>query len=135
MLATVEKYPDFEPQVKKLVAQHRTQWNKQLHLAVYFAPPKRPKRDVYLFEIIDGFGGGHVDPDQKLFRFAYGSTPGFPLPTGTSLQMVITNPNELDEALRDNWKRIEEIRAARKIGKATVIYSDVIGRKLWNKIK
>jgi len=135
MVAAVENYPDLERQVKRLVAQHRTQWNKQLHLAVYFAPPKRPKRDVYLFEIIDGFGGGHVDPDQKLFRFAYGSTPGFPLPPGASLQMVVTNPSELDEAVRDNWKRIDEIRAARQTGKATVIYTDAIGRKLWNKIK
>lgn len=135
MPVTIATYPEFVPQVRKLVEQHRAQWSKQLHLAVYFAPPKRPKRDVYLFEVIDGFGGGHVDPDRKLFRFAYGSTPGFPLPSGTSLQMVITNPNELDVAVHDNWKRIEEIRAARKIDKATVIYADAIGRKLWNKIK
>jgi hypothetical protein len=34
-----------------------------------------------------------------------------------------------------NWKRIQELRAARHVDTATVIYADTKGRMLWNKIK
>src|SRR5438874_7555383 len=80
MPATVATYPDYKEAVQKLVKQHRKLRKEHLHLAVYLAPPKRAKRDIYLFEVIDDFGGGRTDPEKKLFTFAYGSTPGFPLP-------------------------------------------------------
>jgi len=102
MPATVATYPEYEQQVQKLVKQHRKLKKEHLHLAVYLAPPKGAKRDVYLFEIIDDFGGGHTDPDKKLFTFAYGSTPGLPLPEGVRLWMILTNPTELALAIRDN---------------------------------
>ena len=135
MLTTIETYPEFEAQVRNLARQHRKSKKERLRLAVYFAPPRRAKRDVFLFEVIDGFGGDAVDPEQKLFEFAYGSTPGFPLHPGTSLRMVLTNPTELDEAIRHNWKGVERLRAARKAGRATVIYADPKGKRLWEMIK
>lgn len=135
MPATISTYPDYEQQVRKLVQQHRSLHDEHLHLAVYFAPPNRPKRDVYLFEVIERFGDDSIDPDQELFTFAYGSTPGFPLPAGTSLRMVLTNPVELNEAVRQDWKRVKELRASRKNGKATVIYADAKGKKFWNELK
>src|SRR5437588_6967574 len=107
MPTTVVTYPDYKQSVQKLVDQHRKLRNGQLHLAVYLAPPRRPKRDIYLFELIDDFGGGHIDPQKKLFTFAYGSTPGFPLPEGVSLWMILTNPAELEKAVEEHWKRIE----------------------------
>lgn len=135
MPATVATYPDYQDAVERLVEQHRELRNEHLHLAVYYAPPKRPKRDIYLFEVIDGFGGGDIDPDKKLFAFAYGSTPGVSLPEGVSLRMVLTNPLELDRAIEENWKRVTELREARQAGKAVVLYADTKGRKLWNKIR
>ncbi len=135
MLTTVTKYPDYKEPVKKLVEQHHKLRDEHLHLAVYFGPPNRPKRDIYLFEVIDGFGGGHIDPDKKLFSFAYGSTPGFPLPAGVSLRMILTNPAELDTAIQGNWKRVGELRNARSAGRAIVLYADTVGKKFWNEIK
>jgi len=135
MPTVIETYPDFEEQVRDLVEQHRKLKNGRLHLAVYFAPARREKRDIYLFEVIDGFGGGQIDPDEKLFEFAYGSTPGFPLPDGTSLQMMVTHPEELDEAVNNHWRGLEVVREARKLGRATLIYADAKGKKLWEKIK
>src|SRR5438874_6310438 len=120
MSTTVATYPDYEEQVKKLVEQHRTMRGERLHLAVYLAPPKRAKRDIYLFEVIDDFGGGQIDPDKKLFTFAYGSTPGFPLPNSVRLWMILTNPIELETAIDENWKRLDEIRNAQKAGNAIV---------------
>lgn len=135
MPTTVVTYLDYKEEVQKLVDQHRKLRGEHLHLAVYFAPPKRPKRDIYLFEVTDDFGGGQIDPDKKLFSFAYGSTPGLPLPTGVSLRMILTNPAELDAAIQGSWKRVGELRDARSAGKAIVLYADAKGTRFWNKIK
>jgi hypothetical protein len=53
MPATIETYPNFAEQVR----QHRGSNKKRLRLAVYLAPPRRAKGDVFIFEVIDGFGG------------------------------------------------------------------------------
>lgn len=135
MSAAIATYPDFQEQVRELVRQHRKVKKRQLRLAVYLAPAPRGRRDSGLFEVIDGFGGNEVDERKKLFEFAYGSTPGFTLPPKTSLLMVLTNPPELVEAVRDNWKGVEKLRAARDSGRATVIYADAEGKKLWDSIK
>jgi len=135
MPTTVATYPDYEQSVQKLVDQHRKLRNGHLHLAVYLAPAKRPKRDIYLFEVIDNFGGGHIDSGKKLFTFAYGSTPGFPLPENVRLWMILTNPVEFDTAIQENWKRVGEIRDAQRAGNALVLYADTKGKKFWNKIK
>src|ERR1700722_6258435 len=113
MPTTIATYPDFEEQVRELVQQHRRLKNQRLRLAVYFAPPRRAKRDIFLFEVIKGFGGDAVDLEGKLFEFGYGSTPAFPLDPGTSLRMVLTNPTELVQAIRGDWKGVKELRAAR----------------------
>jgi hypothetical protein len=134
MPATVATYPDYQEAVKALVQQHRKLRNGRLHLAVYLAPPNRAKRDIYLFEVIEGFGAGRVDPDKNLFAFAYGSTPGLPLPEGVRLWMIVTNPTEFGQAIEENWKRVGDLRKARSAGKATVIYADTKGKKLWNEI-
>ena len=135
MPATITAYPDYEREVRRLVQQHRRLRGDRLHLAVYLAPPNRSKRDIVLFEVSDDFGGGRIDPDKKLFTFAYGSTPGLPLPPGVSLWMILTNPAELDQAIEEDWKGISEIRKAEEAGKALVLYADATGKTLWNSLK
>ena len=132
---TIGTYPDFLDRVRQLVEDHRKLKHEPLHLAVYYAPPRRAKGDIFLFEVIDGFGDNEIEPDCKLFEFGYGSTPAFPLPLGVSLRMVLTNPTELRTAVHDSWKGIEELRAARKTGRATVIYADAKGKRFWEMIK
>ena len=118
MPTALVKYPDYEKAVGTLVRQHRKLRKERLHLAVYLAPPNRAKRDIYLFEVLDDFGGPHVDPEKKLFTFAYGSTPGFSLPEGARLWMTLTNPAELEIAIKEKWPRLGEIGKARRAGKA-----------------
>src|SRR5947209_10809937 len=101
-------YPEFEAQVRQLVEQHRKSKGERLRLAVYFSPPRRGKHDIFLFEVIDGFGGDTIDPENKLFEFGYGSTPGFPLPPGASLRMVLTNRTEFHHAVEHDWKAARE---------------------------
>jgi hypothetical protein len=131
MPTTTATYPEFLDEVRQLVQQHRALKEEPLRLAVYFAPPRRGKGDVFLFEVSDGFGGDEVDAEGKLFEFGYRSTPALPLPAGVTLRMVLTNPAEFRTAVRDGWKAIQELRAARDANRATLVYSDAIGRKLW----
>jgi hypothetical protein len=131
MPTTVEVYPGFVDQVRGLVQQHRKVGKPRLRLAVYFAPVHRAKRDIFLFEVIDGFGGNSVDPDRRLFEFGYGPTPVFPMPDGTTLRMILTNPTELEEAVRNDWKGLEVLRAARKADRTILIYADAKGKRLW----
>lgn len=135
MPTAVGTYPDSLEQVRELVEQHRRSHKNRLRLAVYFAPPRGAKRDIFLFEVIDGFGGDVVDPNGELFEFTYGSTPALPLPAGTSLHMLLTNPAELDEAARHDWKGLKSLRSARRAGRTTIIYADAKGRRLWEKIQ
>lgn len=135
MPATIATYPDYLDAVKKLVNQHRALRGEHLHLAVYYAPPNRPKRDIYLFEVSDGFGGGRIDPDKKLFAFAYGSTPGLPLPKGVNLRMVLTNPIEMDQAIAEDWKRVQELCNAKAAGHATLLHADAAGKKFWKQLR
>jgi len=135
MRTAIAIYPDFEPQVRDLVAQHRKLKDQSLRLAVYFAPPRRAKRDIFLFEVIDGFGGDAIDQDAKLFEFGYGSTPGFPVPSETTLRMILTSPTEFRHAIVHDWKAVQELRAARDAGDAMVIHQDASGKRLWSLLK
>jgi hypothetical protein len=128
-------YPEFEAQVRDLVEQHRKLKNGHLHLAVYFAPPRRARRDICLFEVIDGFGGNAIDPEDKVFEFGYGSTPGFPLPAGLNLRMILTNPTEFHHAIDHEWKAVQELRAARDADEAIVIHADALGKRLWTMLR
>jgi hypothetical protein len=135
MLLETAVYPEFEVPVRELVCQHQKSKNGKLRLAVYFAPPRRAKHDIFLFEVIDGFGGDIVEPDEKLFEFGYGSTPGLPLPEGTNLRMVLTNQPEFRHAIEHGWKGVRELRAARLADRTTVVYADAVGKRLWAKLK
>jgi hypothetical protein len=132
--AVATAYPEFLEQIREFVQQHRMLKQQRLRLAVYFAPRRKAKRDIFLFELIDDFGGDAVESTGSFFEFSYGSTPALPLPPGVSLRMMLTNPNELEIAIRDRWKGVEELRAASHMGRARVIYADSKGRRLWDLI-
>jgi hypothetical protein len=135
MPVTIATYPDFIDEVRHFVQQHRALKHQRLRLAVYYSPPRRAKGDIFIFEVADGFGADEVAADRKLFRFGYGSTPALPLPPGVTLQMMLTSPTELATAIRDEWKGIDLLRAARNAGRAKVIYADATGKRLWEMIK
>src|SRR5450432_3630103 len=111
--ATKFKYPHYLAAVRHLVAQHHKIKEEPLHLAVYYAPKRHPG-DVFLLEVIGGFGGEHIDPEKKLFEFSYGSTSGFPLPNSRNLRLVLTNPPEFREAVHANWRALVELREAKR---------------------
>ncbi len=106
-------FPTYEKPLRSLVDHHRKLKDERVILAVYFNPQRNPFRDVCLFEVIEGFGPDEPEPgDVDLFQFGYGNTPGFPLPAGENLRMVLTNPAELRRAVAAGWKAVGELRAA-----------------------
>jgi hypothetical protein len=109
--------------VEGLVAEHRQLADEPLLLALYFEPD-RDVGDIFVFEVIDGFGAGHVDRDQKLFEVSFGSTSSFPLEPGRQLRLVLTNPEEFVVACRDRWPSLEEVRQAIRNGRAVTIFAD-----------
>jgi hypothetical protein len=115
--------PQVVRQVEHLVDQHRQLADEPLLLAIYFEP-ERDEGDIFLFEVVDGFGAGQVDEDGKLFEVSYGSTPSFPLPSGQRLRLVLTSPGELQVASRNHWPSLEEIRSAVRDGRAMTLFSE-----------
>jgi hypothetical protein len=118
------KYPHYLQAVRSLVAQHK-RLDEPLHLAIYYAPKRHPG-DVFLFEVIDRFGDRRVDPDNRIFELSYGSTPGFPLPPGRNLRLILTNPTEFRAAADAKWKAIVELKESNR----HVLFADQRGRKL-----
>jgi hypothetical protein len=135
MATATTTFPGYEKALRELVVQHRKLKGQRVILAVYFAPQRKPFEDVCLFEVIEGFGPDEPEPDDAdLFQFGYGSTPGFPLPAGVNLRLVLTNPHELRNAISGNWKAVGELRAARQSNEVIVLYSEGDGEELWESI-
>ena len=137
MATATTTFPQYEKALHELVRHHRKLKGERVVLAVYFNPQRKPFEDVCLFEVIEGFGPEQPDPaDGDLFQFGYGNTPGFPLPPGVNLRMVLTNPHELRKAIAEKWKAVGELRAARsKADEAIVLHSEGEGNKLWELLK
>ncbi len=115
--------PDLKTHLEKLVGEHRRLADEPLLLAVYFEP-ERQQGDVFVFEVIEGFGDNRVDDDRKLFEVSYASTPSFPLSDGHRLHLVLTNPLELAFASGQGWTGLDEVRRAARQGRAVTIYAD-----------
>jgi hypothetical protein len=136
MATATTTFPSYEKPLRTLVAQHRKLKGQRVLLAVYFNPQRKPFDDVCLFEVIEGFGPDEPDPDDvDLFQFGYGNTPGFPLPPGVNLRLVLTNPAELQKAIAGNWKAVGELAAARRNDEAIVLHSEGAGTALWEAVQ
>jgi hypothetical protein len=119
----IQAPPALLRQVEALVNHHRALRDEPLLLAIYYEPGRDPQ-DIFIFEVIEGFGAGAIDPDQNLFEVTYNSTSSFPLPPGRRLRLVLTNPQEFAVAARDNWPLLAELRDAVRAGNSLTVYSD-----------
>lgn len=114
---------EYEKRLTRLVRDHREIKDEPLLLAVYYAPKREPG-DVFLFEVIESFGGGNVDEDKKMFEVTYGDTPGFPMKAGQDLHLVLTNPEELKTAVRERWALVKELRDAFRRNHAKPLFEE-----------
>ncbi len=106
--------PDFPHSynaVQQLVKDHHKIEQEPLLLAIYYAP-LRDRQDIFLFEVVERFGGDSVDEDRELFEVTYASRDDFQLKDGQKLHLVLTNPTEMAVAFKQKWKLAKEIRQA-----------------------
>ena|ERR1035437_1108752 len=73
-----------------LIADHQKIPDERLLLAIYYASERDPQ-DLFLFEVIENFGGNGIDDEQELMEVTYASTPDFSLEGNQSLHMVLTS--------------------------------------------
>jgi hypothetical protein len=114
-------YPRFNEALRGLVREHLKIKDEPLRMAVYYAP-ERDEGDVFLFEVIEGFGANEIDADRELFEVTYSATAGFPLEPGQALHLVLTNPREYEVAVKEGWRLAEEFRAAAAAGRSQRIH-------------
>jgi len=122
-----QRFPHLGRQFRDLAEQHRKLRDEPLHLAIAY-DPGRDFRDIFLFELLDNFGGNEINPDAQLFEATFGSSKSFSLEPGQRLHLILTNPEEFRTALDQHWPTAEEVRDAVRRGDFEILHSDEIGR-------
>ena len=116
--------PQFRGQIADLVTRDHTRLEGEpLLLAIYYASALAP-HDECLFEVFSGFGYDEVSPEKEIFQVQFGPTQGFPLPEGSHLRLVLTNPAEFEAAVRQNWAEVRDLQDALHQGQGAIIYQD-----------
>jgi len=126
---TTERFPQFESAIRSLTEQHRELEDEPLHLAMAYQPgPPRDQQDIYLFEVVGGWG--ESNPDKELFETTF--EPNGRLQTGFNqrLHMVFTTTAEFKTAMEENWKTAVEIVNAVRCDDYQVLHSDARGQEI-----
>ncbi len=131
---TRERYPAYREYLTQLMEQHRELKDEPLHLAIAFQPP-RETQDIFLFEVVGNFAGGDINPGRELFEVTFAPSPGYDIPEGRNLHLVLTSPEELRVALQHHWSSAQEVSDAVRRGDAEVLHADDIGQELLERLR
>src|SRR5438128_11651738 len=82
---TSERFPQFEPAIRRLTEQHRELEDEPLHLAISYGP-SRDEQDIFLFEVIGGTES--MNPEGDLFEATFLPASGFPLAPGHKRHLI-----------------------------------------------
>jgi hypothetical protein len=126
---TADRFPQFEAAIRRLTDQHRELVDEPLHLALSYLPALRNRQHIFLFEVI-GDPGESINPERDLFEAVFETTPGFPMGPGEQLHLILTNPREMEIALREGWSLASEVVNAIRAGDYEVLYKDEIGNQV-----
>ena len=124
-----ERFPRHADDLRRLTDEHRLLTDEPLHLAVAY-DPGHDSQDVFLFEVVGGFAGGQVSPDRNLFEVTYGASSGFPSINGEQLHLILTSPEEVSVAIREQWPLAVEVAHAIRTGNFEVLFEDETGARL-----
>ena len=125
---TSERFPRFKDAVSKLTEQHLELKDEPLYLALSYQPVERNQQHIYLFEVIGAFDES-INPEGDLFEVTFTPTAGFPMDDDQELHLILTNPRELDIALKQGWSLADEVVGAIREGDYQVLYENPIGKK------
>jgi len=129
---TSERFPQFEPAIRRLTEQHRELEDEPLHLALAYLP-RRLGREVYesifLFEVIGG-AADRLTQSDNLFEASFDAVPGLPTGFEQTLHLILTTPHELKEALNQAWPLAVEVTDAVRRGDYKVLFKDREGNRV-----
>jgi len=131
---TAYRFPQFEAAIRRLTEQHRELVDEPLHLAVSYLPAMRDQQHIFLFEVIGG-PGESINPERDLFEAIFETTPGFPMGPNEQLHLILTNPRELEIALREGWSLASEVVNAIRARDYEVLYKDEVGERVLDKLE
>ena len=120
---SIDTPPPVNGHTEQLVEEHRQLRDEPLLLAISYQPQRDPD-DLFLFEIVDGFGAGRIGEDRKFFEVTFASSPSFPMKPRQRLHLILTNPEEFQVADREDWPALEEIREAVRAKRASTVFAD-----------
>ena len=126
---TAVRYPKYKKELRALAAQHKELKDEPLHLAVAY-DPGRDREDMFLFEIIGRLETGEPNPEKELFEVTFQSSPAYEMPFEGRLHLILTSPQEFQEAVAKRWKLAGEFSKAVKRGDFAILHSDKVGRKM-----
>jgi len=121
-LAIGTEYPAFQAAARQLVLSHLRLPDETLLFAAYYAPVERDHNDVFVFEIVQDFGGNVIDEERCFLEVTYGSSDALPLDPDQRLHLVVTSPSEFDTAVREGWRHVRELQEAVRRGKFQKLY-------------
>jgi hypothetical protein len=125
---TADRFPQFEPAIRRLTEQHRELEDEPLHLAISYLPAMRDQQHIFLFEVIGSLGDG-ISPERDLFEVTFAATAGFPMGPNEELHLILTNPRELEIALKEGWPLATEVANAIRAGDYKVLHADKAGQR------
>jgi hypothetical protein len=134
---TSERFPQFEPAIRRLTEQHRELKDEPLHLAIAYLPMRKGREvhdGVYLFEVI----GGAVDrfgESGELHETAFEAVSGLPTGFNQTLHLILTTPRELGTALENGWALALEVADAVRREDFQVLFADRIGQQVLRRIR
>ena len=127
-LTVAQWYPKL---VEKLVASHRKLPDHRLQLAIWFEMDHR--KDIHLFEVLSDFPP--YDEPSKFFTSRFDSSFDLLMPTGGHLEMIMTGPGELRDALTKRYPQLTRLRKAFQRNAARVIYCAPSMKRLVRELK
>jgi len=131
---TADRFPQFEAAIRRLTEQHRELVDEPLHLAVSYLPAMRDQEHIFLFEVV-GSPVESINPERDLFEAVFETTPGFPMGPNEQLHLILTNPRELEIALREGWSLASEVVNAIRARDYEVLYKDGVGGRVLDKLE
>lgn len=125
---TADRFPQFEPAIRRLTEQHSELEDEPLRLAISYLPALRDQQDIFLFEVVGGRGES-ISSERDLFEITFTATSGFPMAANEQLHLILTNPKELETSLREGWPLAQEVVNAIRVGDYQVLHADEIGQQ------
>jgi hypothetical protein len=133
-LWATDRFPQFEEAIRRLTEQHRELEDEPLHLAISYLPATRDQQHIFLFEVIGG-PRESISPERDLFEVTFAASSGFPMGPNEQLHLILTNPRELDIALRESWPLASEVINALRAGDYKVLHKDKVGQQVLAKLR